>query len=212
MQQISQCNRKSLLATLILSSLFVSACGGSSGDEAVNPEALDAAAESRDAATLGLTAGNMSWVKIAAEGQSFVVSKSSLVRFGTGSSWTGRWVTGTGQCSISFFGRDPASGKTKECDVLSVTPPSPPNLPPTITLSVPVSATAEASIALSATASDSDGTVAKVEFYAGSTLVATTTTPPYSATWTSPDLGSPAYFRPCHCEGSCPKQSPDKDP
>jgi hypothetical protein len=58
---------------------------------------------------------------------------------------------------------------------------------PTVSLTSPANGTsyvAPASIALSATASDPDGSVARVEFYAGSTLLATDTTAPYSHTWT----------------------------
>jgi hypothetical protein len=50
---------------------------------------------------------------------------------------------------------------------------------------------APATIALSASASDSDGAIAKVEFYAGTTLVATATAAPYAAIWTN--VGAGAY-------------------
>ena len=48
-----------------------------------------------------------------------------------------------------------------------------PNVPPTVSLTTPVGGatfTAPATIAIAATATDSDGTVAKVDFYAGATL------------------------------------------
>jgi VCBS repeat-containing protein len=57
--------------------------------------------------------------------------------------------------------------------------------PPTVTLSVPATSfTAPASIALTATAADADGSITKVEFFNGSTLLATDTTAPYAYTWT----------------------------
>ena len=43
---------------------------------------------------------------------------------------------------------------------------------------------------LSATASDSDGTISKVEFYNGATLLGTDTTSPYSFTWSSVAAGT----------------------
>ena len=50
--------------------------------------------------------------------------------------------------------------------------------------------TAPASVTLTATASDSDGTVAKVAFYAGSTLLGTATAAPYTISWTNVPAGS----------------------
>ena len=43
---------------------------------------------------------------------------------------------------------------------------------------------APATVTLSATASDSDGTISKVEFYNGSSRLATDTSSPYSVTFT----------------------------
>ena len=59
----------------------------------------------------------------------------------------------------------------------------PPNQPPSVWLTSPTSGatfTALASIPLSATANDPDGTIAIVEFYANNTLIATDTTQPPS--------------------------------
>jgi hypothetical protein len=67
------------------------------------------------------------------------------------------------------------------------------NRPPTATLTSPANAatfTAPATVSLAATASDSDGTIAKVEFYNGTTLLGTATTAPYSFTWSSVAAGT----------------------
>ena len=45
-------------------------------------------------------------------------------------------------------------------------------------------------VALAATASDADDAVARVEFFAGSTLVGTDTSMPYTAAWTPAAAGS----------------------
>ena len=64
------------------------------------------------------------------------------------------------------------------------------NQPPTVSLSVtPTSATSPASITLTATASDSDGTVSHVDFYNGSTLLSTTSSP-YTYTWSGVTTGT----------------------
>ena len=43
---------------------------------------------------------------------------------------------------------------------------------------------------VTAAATDSDGTITKVDFYRGSTLIASDTTSPYSATWSNAAAGS----------------------
>jgi regulation of enolase protein 1 (concanavalin A-like superfamily) len=70
---------------------------------------------------------------------------------------------------------------------------APTNVPPTVALSAPANGAtyaAPASMTLSASASDSDGTVSKVEFYSGTTLLGSDTTAPYSYAWSSVPAGS----------------------
>ncbi len=60
------------------------------------------------------------------------------------------------------------------------------NAPPAVSLNSPVNGTtftAPADIPVSAAATDPDGTITAVEFYSGSMLIATRTSPPYSITW-----------------------------
>jgi Bacterial Ig domain/Ig-like domain from next to BRCA1 gene len=65
------------------------------------------------------------------------------------------------------------------------------NAPPTVSLSVAGSgANAPANLALTATASDVNDNVTKVEFYNGATLISTATTAPYSYTMASLPAGS----------------------
>jgi hypothetical protein len=73
------------------------------------------------------------------------------------------------------------------------TSPTPSNQPPSVSLTAPASGatfTAPASITLTATASDTDGTIARVDFYAGSTLLGSDSTTPYSWSWTNVLAGS----------------------
>lgn len=62
------------------------------------------------------------------------------------------------------------------------------NVPPTVSLTSPTNGqtfTTGNVVTLSATASDSDGTVSQVGFYVDGNLVGTSTTAPYSVAWTS---------------------------
>ncbi|MDD3180673.1 MAG: Ig-like domain-containing protein [Opitutaceae bacterium] len=63
-----------------------------------------------------------------------------------------------------------------------------PNLPPTVSLTAPADETiytAPATIALSATAVDADGTIGKVEFFNGTTKLGDATTAPYDFAWSN---------------------------
>jgi hypothetical protein len=67
------------------------------------------------------------------------------------------------------------------------------NAPPTVTLTNPANGRAfraGTNVTLNASASDSDGTVARVEFFAGATLLGTDATSPYSLVWSNVALGA----------------------
>jgi beta-glucanase (GH16 family) len=67
------------------------------------------------------------------------------------------------------------------------------NIPPVISITDPVnnsSYTSGSTITLTANASDTDGSVSKVEFYNGSTLLGTDNTSPYSFTWANVAAGT----------------------
>jgi hypothetical protein len=67
------------------------------------------------------------------------------------------------------------------------------NQPPTAAITAPANNatfTAPAQITINASASDVDGTISKVEFYGGTTLLGTDTTAPYSFVWSSVPVGS----------------------
>ncbi|MCK9561371.1 MAG: endo-1,4-beta-xylanase [Bacteroidales bacterium] len=95
--------------------------------------------------------------------------------------------------SLSNWGKSVVNGQhgTKTavtCSVFTST-----NNPPTVSLTAPqnnASFNAQANITITATASDSDGTISKVEFYAGSTLVGTKSSSPYSVVWQNATSGT----------------------
>lgn len=70
---------------------------------------------------------------------------------------------------------------------------APGNILPSVSLTAPASGgsfAAGSTVTLNASASDSDGTVSKVDFYSNSALLGTSTTAPYSFTWTNVPAGS----------------------
>ena len=72
------------------------------------------------------------------------------------------------------------------------TPPS--NQPPSVSLTAPASGAvfdAPATITLNATASDPDGSIARVDFYSGTTIIGTDASSPYSVSWAN--VASGAY-------------------
>jgi len=68
----------------------------------------------------------------------------------------------------------------------------PENVPPSVSLTSPQAGTFDdaSPIGLTATATDSDGTVVKVEFYEDTTKIGEAADAPYSATWANPSAGS----------------------
>jgi regulation of enolase protein 1 (concanavalin A-like superfamily) len=67
------------------------------------------------------------------------------------------------------------------------------NAPPSVSLSSPVAGStflAPATVQMAATAGDTDGTIARVDFYAGSTRIGSDTASPYTFSWTSVPAGS----------------------
>lgn len=96
-----------------------------------------------------------------------------------------------GEYSVTAKATDDKGASTTSNPVkLTVNPP--PNKPPTIGISSPANNstfTAPATINLRATASDSDGTVARTEFYNGESLLATDSSAPYNYTWENVAVG-----------------------
>jgi regulation of enolase protein 1 (concanavalin A-like superfamily) len=67
------------------------------------------------------------------------------------------------------------------------------NQPPTVALTAPTAAstfTAPATIAMSATASDPENRLSHVDFFAGTTLISSSTTAPFAATWPAVPAGT----------------------
>jgi hypothetical protein len=67
---------------------------------------------------------------LAAEGGSFTVSASTLVRYGAGTRWIEKMVNGTVPCTNAYFGSDPAPNVAKACYAGAASTPPPPPPPP----------------------------------------------------------------------------------
>ena len=77
--------------------------------------------------------------------------------------------------------------------IVRIMPGTPVNAPPAISITSPTNGatfTAPAAITIQASASDSDGSVSKVDFYQGATLLGTDTSAPYGFTWNNVAAGA----------------------
>jgi len=103
-----------------------------------------------------------------------------------------RWDNvAAGTYQFSAIAHDDDGATTTRTTSVTVNPPG--NLAPTVALTTPTpgaSFAAPGTISMTATASDSDGTIARVDFFQGSTLLRTDTTAPYTASWSSVPAGS----------------------
>lgn len=88
------------------------------------------------------------WQLLVAEGATFTISGTKTVRYGAGTAYVQRSMTGAGTCDNEFFGRDPATGVPKHCDVWTGTTAPPP----------PVSSVRDATIRWAVPTTNADGT------------------------------------------------------
>jgi uncharacterized protein (DUF2141 family) len=118
---------------------------------------------------------------------------TTLLNTDTAAPYTFTWsnvAAGTYALRAVAYDNAGASGSSAITSI-TVSPSS--NAPPTVTLTSPANGaryTAPASIALTASAADSNGTVARVEFYSGTTLLYSDTTAPYAFTWSNVAAGT----------------------
>jgi hypothetical protein len=98
-----------------------------------------------------------------------------------------------GSYSLTAVATDDQGATTTSSAVsITVNAAPPPNAPPTVSLTSPAAGatfTAPATISVAAAAND-DGAIAKVQFFAGTTLLGTVTTAPYQFTWSNVAAGS----------------------
>jgi hypothetical protein len=118
-------------------------------------------------------------------------SQSGNTVTATNLSWNGNLGTGA-STEIGFNGNySGTNAKPTSFSINGTTCGGATNQPPTVDLSIPAGPfTAPATVPLTATASDPDGTIDRVEFYRNGLLVNTDNTPPYAYTMENLPAGS----------------------
>ena len=134
------------------------------------------------------------WIRLVREGDLFTAYQSA-----NGSSWTMVGadripMTGSILVGLAVSSVDPWSAATGTFTNVSVTAPTTgANQPPSVTLISPTAGatyTAPATISFSASASDADGTISRVDFYRGTTLVTSDTASPFTTSWSNVSAGT----------------------
>lgn len=188
----------SALTRAEIASVISSAGSSSSLDN--NPPVVSLSSPANGAS---FAAGTTITVSATATDQDGTVSRvafydgSTLIGTDTGSPYTVSWSGATiGSHVLKAVATDnqgtTTASATRTVSVTTSTSSSS-NQPPSVSLTAPLqgaSFTAPASITLSASATDSDGSITRVEFYQGSTLIGTDTTAPYSVSWPMVAAGS----------------------
>jgi len=176
--------RETLAPDAVMGMMFISASSGSAFHQRLSTGAARVS-------TTGTAVAAPYWVRLERRGTTLTASQSA-----DGTAWT-PIGTMTVSASTIYVGLAEASADAAQLatgvfDNVLVTTPAV-NQPPTVSLTSPANGatyTAPATVAISATASDADGTIAKVDFFAGTTLVGTDTTSPYSITWNNVGAGT----------------------
>ncbi len=82
------------------------------------------------------------WVTVASEGGSFSTRGSQSVRYGVSGQWVQKTRSGLVACTNASFGRDPAYGTVKHCEVYKASASvAPPAAAPVVTIPAPAVAT-----------------------------------------------------------------------
>jgi hypothetical protein len=142
---------------------------------------------------VGATGQAPVWLKLQRRGSTITGFRSA-----DGASWTqigqvSFGLTSTFHAGLAVTSHDVERSTTAVFTNVAVTAPGASNQPPIVSLTNPANGTtytAGTSIAMTATASDPDGSVARVEFYSGATLLGSDTTSPYAYTWNGAPAGS----------------------
>jgi hypothetical protein len=117
----------------------------------------------------------------------------TLIGSDTSSPYSVSWTNvPAGTYSLTAIATD-NNGATTTSAARTITVNAPANQPPAVSLTAPANGatfTAPANITVSANATDTDGTVTRVDFYHGATLIGSDTSSPYSVSWTNVAAGT----------------------
>lgn len=119
-------------------------------------------------------------------------ASGALIGRATHAPYAATWANaGPGSYAVVAVAYDDANATSTSAPVHFTVDP---NAPPAVSLTAPAANTnytAPATVPLAASASDADGSIVKVEFFAGTALIGSTTTAPYTAVWSG--VGAGAY-------------------
>ena len=138
------------------------------------------------AATASDTDGTVSRVEFYADGVKLGEDTSAPYNF----NWSGATL---GSHTLSAMAYDNAGASTTSASVNITVTSNVPNVPPTVALTSPAAGQSfvqGTAIAMAATASDTDGTVSRVEFYADGVKLGEDTSAPYNFSWSGATVGS----------------------
>ncbi len=132
------------------------------------------------------------WVRLERRGTVVTAFQSS-----DGVTWTSvgtmTMATATMYVGLAVTSHNASTVATGVFDNVVVRTPAPVNQAPTAALTAPANGAtfpAPATVTMTANASDTDGTIARVDFFQGTTLVGSDTTSPYSVTWNNVAAGT----------------------
>ena len=120
---INGVHRCGSLAIVSFMAAMLGACGGGDADPSATTQSANAAAKANAASPATSTASSTSsvWLTLAKENAAFTVRGAQIVRFGSGSAWVEKSVTGLGQCTAAFFGQEPPVSVGRVCQGLQGT-------------------------------------------------------------------------------------------
>lgn len=183
-QTIFQCNMKLVVAvTLLLASQFalavapvVSITAPANNSRFGSPASMTISANASNAA--GATVSKVEFYR-----------GKTLIGTDTTAPWSVNWNNATtGSYSITAKASNSANQSTTSAAVVVVV-----NNPPVISLTAPINNTSvagKATVNLTATASDADGSISKVEFLNDTTVLGSDSNSPYSFSWANVAPGS----------------------
>ncbi|MFN8437948.1 MAG: Ig-like domain-containing protein [Cytophagales bacterium] len=134
-----------------------------------------------------------------------VTAKNNLFTSTSGNTASGTGTAFTPPYSLTIGAASTVEAVVKKCAGATLVNPSPSacsacststtttNVAPTVSITSPTASasfTAPATVTITANAADSDGTIASVAFYNGSTLLGTDASSPYSYSWTNVAAGT----------------------
>ena len=141
------------------------------------------------------------WVRLVRNGDLFQAYRSA-----DGASWTSIGsdtipMTSTVYVGLAVTSHNASATTTAVIDSLRITGGTPSNQAPAVSVTSPASGaqfTLPATVTITATATDPEGRMASVDFFAGSTLISRDTSAPYSAAWSPSSAGTSSLTAVAH--------------